>query len=67
MAAGCYVDGTDVPHDGSGNLQKANYYISQVMIKNNKVITYGNGIRITDGKTVLFQAIKFPVKIQMFR
>ena len=62
VAAGCYVDGTDVPHDGSGNLQKANYYISQVMIKNNKVITYGNGIRITDGKNCTVSGNKISCK-----
>lgn len=42
VAAGCKSDGTIIP--------TGNYYISQVTIENNKIVTYGNGIRITDGK-----------------
>lgn len=50
VAAGCAIDGKHNPSDGSGRLPKGNYYISQVTIDNNKIVTFGNGIRITDGK-----------------
>lgn len=50
VANGCEVDGTYASSDGSGGLPAGNYYISQVSIQNNQIVTYGNGIRIVDGR-----------------